>query len=77
MDEAERYLHRAIQADSGFTNARLLLAKLYLKQGRVQDAREQLHGVLTAVNPRYPYHWRRKFRPEAERLLQSLEQRSR
>jgi tetratricopeptide (TPR) repeat protein len=77
MDEAERYLHRAIQADSRYTNARLLLAKLYLKQGRVREAREQLNGVLTVVNPHYPYHWRRKFRPEAERLLQSLEQRSR
>jgi cytochrome c-type biogenesis protein CcmH/NrfG len=77
MDEAERYFHRAIQADARYTNARLLLAKLYLKQGRVQEAREQLNGVLTVVNPHYPYHWRRTFKPEAERLLQSLEQRSR
>jgi tetratricopeptide (TPR) repeat protein len=77
LDEAERYLHRAIRAGSGYTNARLLLAKLYLKQGRVQEAREHLNGVLTVVNPHYPYHWHRKFRPEAERLLQSLERGSR
>jgi hypothetical protein len=76
-DEAERFLKQAIQVDSNYTNARLLLAKLYVKQDRTEEAKEQLAALLHTPHPYYPFHWRHHFKPEAERLLQSLERSSR
>ncbi len=73
-EAAERYLMRAIAADGDYTNARILLAKLYLKQGRVDAARLQLRAVVGAAHPHYPYAWARRFKPEAERLLKSLDE---
>jgi tetratricopeptide (TPR) repeat protein len=77
VDEAERLLQRAIQIDSRYTNARLMLATLYLKQDKTEEAKEQLLALLNTANPHYPFHWRHKFKPEAERLLQSLERQPR
>ena len=51
--KAQQYLERAIASDGNFTNARLLLAKLYNKQGRADDAKRQLEAVLHAENPHY------------------------
>lgn len=73
-DEAQQYLERAIQADSDYTNARLLLGKLFVKQKRIEEAKQQLKAVLAATHPHYPYNWAHTFRPEAERLLHSLEE---
>ena len=69
---AQEYLERAIAADGNFTNARILLAKLYKNQDRIEDAKQQLEAVIHAEHPHYPYAWMRKFKPEAERLLRQL-----
>ncbi len=73
VKKAEHYLKRAIEADFRYTKARLLLAKVYLKENRVQEAREQLDALVNTTDPHFPYHWLHTFRPEAQRLLQSLE----
>jgi tetratricopeptide (TPR) repeat protein len=69
---AQGYLERAVAADGNFTNARILLAKLYKNQNRIDEAKEQLKAVIHAEHPHYPYAWARKFKPEAERMLQEL-----
>ena len=71
-DDAQRYLQRAIAADPNYTNARLMLAKLYLKQNRLKDAERQLRALLQTPHPHYPYNWRNTFKPEAERLLKVI-----
>lgn len=70
--KAQEYFERAITADGNFTNARILLAKLYKKQDRIEEAKKQLEAVIHAEHPHYPYTWARKFKPEAERLLKEL-----
>ena len=70
--KAQVYLERAIAADGNFTNARILVAKIYTKQGRVEDARQQLEAVIRADHPHYRYAWERTYRPEAGRLLKEM-----
>ena len=70
--KAQEYLERAIAADGNFTNARILVAKIYKKQGRVDDAKRQLESVIRADAPHYRYAWERTYRPEAERLLKEM-----
>jgi tetratricopeptide (TPR) repeat protein len=70
--KAQQYLERAITADGNYTKARLLVAKLYKKQGRIEDATRQLQAVIHADRPRYRYTWERTYKPEAERLLKEL-----
>lgn len=67
--KAQAYLERAIAADGNYTKARILVAKLYRKQGRVADAKVQLEAVIRADRPHYRYVWERTYKPEAERLL--------
>ena len=69
---AQEHLERAIAADGNFTNARILLAKLYKKQDRIDEAKKQLEAVIHAEHPHYPYTWSRKFKPEAGRMLKEL-----
>lgn len=71
-DAARHYLERAVAADGNYTNARLLLAKLYIKQDRIDDGRTQLEAVIRADTPHYRGHWTRQIKPEAERLLEQL-----
>lgn len=70
--QAQTYLERAIAADGNYTKARILVAKLYRKQGRVADAKVQLEAVIRADRPHYRYVWERTYKPEAERLLKEL-----
>jgi tetratricopeptide (TPR) repeat protein len=49
--KAQEYLERAIAADGNYTNARILVAKLYEKQGRIDDAKRQLETVIHADRP--------------------------
>lgn len=70
--KAQVYLERAIAADGNYTKARILVAKLYRKQGRIDDARVQLEAVLRADRPHYRYTWERTYKPEAERLLKEM-----
>lgn len=70
--KAQEYLERAIAADGNFTNARMLLAKLYKKQDRIEEAKKQLEAVIHTEHPHYAYTWVRKFKPEAEKLLNEM-----
>lgn len=70
--QAQEYLERAIAADGNYANARILVAKLYRKQGRIADARKQLEAVIQADHPHYRFTWERKYKPEAERILKEL-----
>jgi tetratricopeptide (TPR) repeat protein len=70
--QAQQYLERAIAADGNYANARILVAKLYKKQGRIADARKQLEAVIQAEHPHYRFTWERKYKPEAERILKEL-----
>src|SRR5262249_44741656 len=70
--KAQAYLERAIAADGNFTNARVLIAKLYKKQGRIDDAKQQLEAVIRAGNPHYRFAWERTYKPEAERMLKEI-----
>ena len=70
--QAQEYLERAIAADGNYANARILVAKLYGKQGRIEDARKQLEAVIQAEHPHYRFAWERKYKPEAEQILKEL-----
>ena len=70
--KAQEYLERSITVDGNFANARIMLAKLYKKQGRVEEAGKQLTAVIQAEHPHYRYTWERKYKPEAERMLREL-----
>ncbi|MEX5213976.1 MAG: tetratricopeptide repeat protein [Nitrospiraceae bacterium] len=73
--KAQEYLERSIAIDGNFANARIMLAKLYKKQGRSEEARTQLTAVIQAEHPHYRYTWERKYKPEAERMLRELPKR--
>jgi tetratricopeptide (TPR) repeat protein len=70
--KAQEYLERAIAADGNYTNARILVAKLYKKQGRIDEAKRQLEAVIQADHPHYRYTWERKYKPDAERMLKEI-----
>jgi tetratricopeptide (TPR) repeat protein len=70
--KAQEYLERAIAADGNYTKARILIAKLYKKQGRIEEARKQLEAVIRTDRPHYRYAWERQYKPEAESLLREL-----
>ena len=74
MNAAQEYLKKAIKSDGNYTNARIILAKLLIKQGKINTAREQLLEVVHAKKPHYPYTWAHRFRPQAQELLASLPQ---
>jgi protein involved in temperature-dependent protein secretion len=67
------YVERAVAADPHYTHARVNLGKLYLKQGRVQAAKEQLLLVTKMQSPRGVYAWSHHHNPEALSLLKELE----
>jgi len=70
--KAQDYLERSVAADGNFANAHMMLAKLYLKQGRREEAKKQLEAVVHLDKPHYRYTWERKYKPEAERMLKEL-----
>jgi len=70
--KAQEFLERAIAADGNYANARILVAKLYRKQGRIEDARKQLEAVIQAERPHYRFTWERQYKPEAQRILNEL-----
>lgn len=73
LKRAEKYLIQGLRLDPNYTLIRLDLARVYLKQGRKQDARTQLELVLKTAKPTYPADFYLEDRPEAERLLKTLE----
>ncbi|MCX7731737.1 MAG: tetratricopeptide repeat protein [candidate division WOR-3 bacterium] len=72
LKQAERYLIKGLQLDPNYTVIRLDLARVYLKQGRRDAAREQLRLLLRTSKPTYPADFYLEDKPEAERLLRQL-----
>jgi tetratricopeptide (TPR) repeat protein len=70
---AERYLIQGLKLDPNYTLIRLDLAKVYLKQGRTEDARQQLQLVINTSNPTYPGDFYLDDKPEAEKILRALD----
>lgn len=70
--KAQEYLERAIASDGNFTNARILVAKLYKKQDRIADAKQQLEAVVRADHPHYRFAWERTYKPQAEKMLREI-----
>lgn len=62
LDEAGRWLQRAVELDPGYNAARLLYAEVLGLQGRPEQARDQLNAVLA----------KRPDDPRAREMLESL-----
>ncbi len=75
-EEALTYLQRAVAAEPTYTHARLNLAKVYLKRKHIRKATIELRTILETRHPRNSYTWARRHKPEAQRLLKSLEETS-
>lgn len=71
--KAKEYLLDAIRIDGNYTKARIFLAKLYLKEGKTEEAIKQLQAVIQAGSPHYPFTWQREYRPEAKKILLSID----
>ena len=71
-DAALRYVKRVIALDPAYAEARLNLAKMYLKRKDADLARQELLAIVNMDHPRNPYGWAKHQRPEAEQLLDSL-----
>ncbi|MEO0009142.1 MAG: tetratricopeptide repeat protein [candidate division WOR-3 bacterium] len=73
LKQAERYLIKGLRLDPNYTVIRLDLARVYLKQGRRDAAREQLRLLLKTAKPTCPADFYLDDKPEAEWLLRQLE----
>ena len=67
------YLKRAVALAPNYSHARLDLAKMYLQRKDQEAAKRELLAVIKMEHPSDPYPWAHKYRPEAERLLSSLD----
>ena len=72
VPRAEGYLRKALSLDPHFTRARVELARCLIEQGKYEEAREQLKGVLAERDPSYIADWVMRHRPTAERLLAEI-----
>lgn len=68
------YVKRAVALAPNYSHARLDLAKMYLQRKDQDAAKRELAAVINMEQPSDPYPWARKYRPEAEKLLNSLDQ---
>ncbi len=71
-DDAMIYLQRAVEVDPSYTHARLNLAKAYIEREDFVQAEAQLQAILATKEPRNPFAWARRYKPEAQALLKSL-----
>jgi len=72
VPRAEGYLRRALSLDPHFTRARVELARCLIAEGRYDEARQQLTGVIDERQPSYVADWVMKHKPTAERLLAQI-----
>lgn len=75
LKRAERFLVKGVAVDPNYTIIRLDLARVYIKQGRIDKAKEQLRLVIKTANPTCPADFFLEDKPAAEKLLRDLEQR--
>jgi len=66
------YVKRAVTLDPTYTEARLNLAKMYLKRNNPDLAKQELLAITNMDHPNDPYAWVQHHRPEAVRILDSL-----
>ncbi len=66
------YVRRAVALDPGYTEARLNLAKMYIKRNQAEPARSELLEILKGDRLRDPYEWAAHHCPQAQKLLDSL-----
>jgi tetratricopeptide (TPR) repeat protein len=75
LGKAEQYLLEGLEIDPDYTVIRLDLAKVYIKQKRWQEAREQLEMLIDTDYPTFPADFVLDDKPEAERLLAEIAER--
>ena len=71
--EALEYLQKAVFVKSNYAQARLDLAKAYIKREKTQEARRELNRIIHMTGPSNYYSWLRHNKPEAEELLLKLD----
>ncbi|TAL11181.1 MAG: tetratricopeptide repeat protein [Nitrospirae bacterium] len=71
-DAALAYVKRVVALAPAYSEARLNLAKMYVKRKDPDAARHELLAIINMEHPKNPYGWATRDRPEAERLLDSL-----
>lgn len=71
-DDAMIYLRRAVEVDPSYTHARLNLAKAYIEREDFVQAEAQLQAILATKEPRNPFAWAHRHKPEAQALLKTL-----
>jgi tetratricopeptide (TPR) repeat protein len=72
VTRAEGYLRRALSLDPHFTRARVELARCLIAEGRYDEARRELRGVIDEPRPSYVADWVLRHKPTAERLLAEI-----
>ena len=75
VPRAEGYLRKALSLDAHFTRARVELARCLIEEGRYDEARRELQGVLDERQPSYPADWTVRHKPTAEHLLAEIRSR--
>ncbi len=71
---ALEHLKRAVTLDPTYAHARLDLARAYLKRRDREAGGRQLRALVQMTDVRDRYAWVHRYRPEAEQLLNALEQ---
>ena len=72
-EEAVGYLEKAVASKEDYMQARLDLAKLYLKREKNDEAIQQLRIVARQRPSDKTKAWAQRYRPEAEELLQKIQ----
>src|SRR6266403_86282 len=72
VPRAEGYLRKALSLDQHFTRARVELARCLIAEGRYDEARQELNGVIDERQPSYIADWVMRHKPTAERLLAEI-----
>ncbi len=72
VPRAEGYLRKALSLDPHFTRARVELARCLIAEGRYDEARQELNGVIDERQPSYVADWVMRHKPTAERLLAEI-----
>jgi hypothetical protein len=73
LAKSQEYLLKGLKYDPSYTVLRLDLAKVYVRQKRWQEARDQLNLLIATTNSTYPADFTLNDRPEAQGLLKQIE----
>lgn len=72
VDKAEQMFRKSLELDPHFTSARIGLARVLIKKGRMPEARRELEAVLDEKSPTNLADWTVKDSRRARELLASL-----